>query len=339
MSTQSQPRLGGIGRWLPGIIISGIAIWLLIRASSYQDVVETIISIDPQWLIPSILCFLFSVMFRTQSWKILLQNKVPYGRVFLTLNEGYLLNNVLPFRLGELGRAFLLSQATDLTGFFVLSTIIIERTYDLAIAATLLLVTIPLVLGLKSSQIIALAVLIVVAMGFLAMFLLARYREAVISKLEKFSEERPTFREQILPRIDSILSGFEVLTRLDQFLYSIAFMLLSWFVGALMLYFLTVGFGVEVQSWWIGFVLGVISLGIALPSAPAGLGVYEVAMVGAFSLLGVSASQALAIALVAHLINITITGFFGMYGLIRDGETLSNIYRQLKNVRYLRSGQ
>ena len=44
---------------------------------------------------------------------ILLQNKAPYRRVFLTLNQGYLLNNIFPFRLGELGRAFLLSQATN----------------------------------------------------------------------------------------------------------------------------------------------------------------------------------------------------------------------------------
>lgn len=339
MSTQIQSRLGGIGRWLPGLIISGIAIWLLIRASSWQDVIETIVLIDLEWLIPAVLCFLISMAFRAQTWKILLLNRVPYGRVFLTLNEGYLLNNVLPLRLGELGRAFLLSQATDLSGFFVLSTIVIERTYDVAIAATLLLATIPLVLGLEASQMIAVVVLTVVVLGLLTMFFLARYREAVIAKLDTFSLERPFFKEQILPRIDSILSGFEVLTRVDQFLYSIFLMLLSWFFGALLLYFLTVSFGVEVQPWWIGFVLGVISLGIALPSAPAGLGVYEVAMVAAFSFLNVPVSQALAIALVAHLINIIITGFFGMFGLIRDGETLSNIYQQLKNIRDLRGGQ
>lgn len=128
------------------------------------------------------------------------------------------------------------------------------------------------------------------------------------------------------------------MNRIDQFIYSIFFMILSWFFGALILYFLAKSFGVDVQPWWIGFVLGVVSLGIALPSAPAGLGVYEVAMVGGFSLLGVPTAQALAIAVVAHLINITITGFFGMYGLFRDGETISNIYQQLKNVRYLRSG-
>jgi uncharacterized protein (TIRG00374 family) len=290
------------------------------------------------WLVPAIICFLISMLFRTQSWKILLQHKVPYGRVYLTLNEGYLLNNVLPFRLGELGRAFLLSQASDLSGFFVLSTIVIERTYDMVIASTLLLATIPLVFGVESGQAIALVVLVVVTLALVVMFLLARYREAVNSKLEKFGLLRPVFREKILPRIKSILSGFEVLSRIDQFLYSLFFMILSWFFGAFVLYFLAISFGIEVQPWWIGFVLGVISLGIALPSAPAGLGVYEVAMVGAFSLLGVPSSQALAVALVAHLINITITGFIGMYGLFRDGETLSNIYQQLKNVRYIGGG-
>ena len=112
-------------------------------------------------------------------------------------------------------------------------------------------------------------------------------------------------------------------------------MLLSWFFGAMELYFLTVSLGVDVELWWIGFVLGVISLGIAIPSAPAGLGVYEVAMVGAFSILGVHSSQALAIALVAHLIQISITGFVGMYGIFRDGETLAGLYHRLQSIRHI----
>jgi hypothetical protein len=84
-----------------------------------------------------------------------------------------------------------------------------------------------------------------------------------------------------------------------------------------------------VEFWWIGFIVGVISLGIALPSAPASLGIYEVAMVGAFSLLGVPTSQALAVALVAHFIHITITGFFGVYAIFRDGENIAGLYQRL----------
>jgi len=335
LNADGRSKFSGVVRWLPGIIISAIAIWLLISFSNWQEVIQAVSLMKLNWLFPALIFFVISLGLRALSWMVLLQNKAPYGRVFLALNEGYLLNNIFPFRLGELGRAFLLSQATSLSGFFILSTIVIERTYDLAIAAGLLLATLPFVFGVDMGQSIAYSVLTVVILGLVAMFLFARNRHWIKSKLDDYSLSRPLFRERLLPRIDSILDGLGALARLDQFLLSVFFMLLSWFFGAMELYFLTVSFGVDVELWWIGFVLGVISLGIAIPSAPAGLGVYEVAMVGAFSILGVHSSQALAIALVAHLIQISITGFVGMYGIFRDGETLAGLYHRLQSIRHI----
>jgi uncharacterized protein (TIRG00374 family) len=152
-------------------------------------------------------------------------------------------------------------------------------------------------------------------------------------KLEAYGETRPLFRERILRRVESLLDGLGALSRVDQFLLSVFYILVAWLFGSVQLYFLTLSMGIDVQFWWIGFIVGVISLGIALPSAPAGLGIYEVAMVGAFSLLGVPTSQALAVALVAHFIHITITGFIGVFAIFRDGETLTGIYLRLKNFR------
>ena len=139
-------KVAGIRRWLPGLVISAIAILLLIRFSNWQGVIEVLTLMDLNWFAAAIIFYLLGMVMRALSWKTLLQNKASYGRVFLTLNEGYLLNNIFPFRLGELGRAVLLSQATGLSAFFVLSTISIERAYDVAIAAGLLLATLPFVL-------------------------------------------------------------------------------------------------------------------------------------------------------------------------------------------------
>jgi uncharacterized protein (TIRG00374 family) len=330
----SRLKVPGIGRWLPGLVISAIAIIVLIRFSNWSEVIQAVSLINQNWIFPALAFFMISMVLRAFVWRVLLQNKVKYGRVFLTLNEGYLLNNILPFRLGELGRVLLMSQSTDLSGFYILSTIFIERAYDLAIAASLLIATLPFVFGMDLGRTIALIVLIVVGLGLFTMFLLARNRQWIRSKLDEFSLRRFAFRDRVLPRIDSLLDGLGALARLDQFLLSISLMLLSWFFGGLELYFITMSFGVEAEFWWIGFILGVISLGIALPSAPAGLGVYEVAMVGAFSLLGVPASVALAIALVSHLIHISLTGFFGVYGIFRDGESISGLYQRLRNLRY-----
>jgi uncharacterized protein (TIRG00374 family) len=336
LSAVRRSRVAGLSRWLPGLVISAIAIFLLIRFSNWSEVIQAASLIDLAWLVPALVFFFISLGFRTLAWRVLLQNKVGYGRVFLTLNEGYLLNNIFPFRLGELGRAFMMSQATELSGFFVISTIVIERAYDLAIAAGLLLATVPYVFEVEISQTIALSVLLIVVIGLFTMFLLARNRQWIKSKLDDFSLRRFAFRDRILPRIDSLLAGLGALARLDQFLLSVLYMVISWIFGGLELYFIITSFGVQAEFWWIGFILGVISLGIALPSAPAGLGVYEVAMVGAFSLLGISSSVALAIALVTHFIHISITGFLGMYGIFRDGESITGLYQRLRNVSFSR---
>ena len=328
----SRNKVAGIGRWLPGLVISAIAILLLIRFSNWQGVIEVLTLMDLNWFITAIIFYLLGMVMRAFSWRTLLQNKASYGRVFLTLNEGYLLNNIFPFRLGELGRAVLLSQATGLSAFFVLSTIIIERAYDVAIAAGLLLATLPFVLGLDAGQTIASLVMVLVSLVLVSLFLLARYRQRLIMKLEAYGETRPLIRKRFLRRVESLLDGLAALSRVDQFLLSVFYILVAWFFGSVQLYFLTLSLGIAVEFWWIGFIVGVISLGIALPSAPAGLGIYEVAMVGAFSLLGVPSSQALAVALVAHFIHITITGFIGAYAIFQDGETLTGIYLRLKNV-------
>jgi len=331
-----QDKVPGIGRWLPGLIISATAILLLIRFSNWQGVLEVLTLMELSWFAAAIIFYLLGILMRALSWMTLLQNKASSGRVFLTLNEGYLLNNIFPFRLGELGRAVLLSQATGLSGFFVLSTIIIERAYDVAVAAGLLLATLPFVLGLDAGQTIASLVGVLVTLVLVSLFLLARYRQRLIMKLEAYGETRPLFRERILHRIESLLDGLGALSQVDQFLLSVFYMLVAWLFGSIQLYFLSFSLGIDVQSWGIGFVVGVISLGIALPSAPAGLGIYEVAMVGALSLLGVPTSQALALALVAHFIHITITGFIGVYAIFRDGETIAGLYKRIVNLKILR---
>jgi hypothetical protein len=287
--------------------------------------------IPPGILVVAILAYFLGLMLRAQTWRVLLQNKASYNRVFLTLNEGYLLNNLLPFRLGELGMILLLSQGAQLSAFFVLSTIVVQRAYDLAIAASVLLASLPLALQMQSAGIIAVIVLVVVVFGFFILFFVAKYRMCIKQKLAQKFNSSQRFQEMILPRLDALLQGLEVLTKPSQFLLSIAFMLASWFFGMLEIHLLIRGIGATPAYWWTGFILGIVSLGIAVPSAPAGLGVYEVAMLGALSALGVPAAQGLAVAIVAHVIHITITGVIGGIALIRDGQSLVGLYQRLRH--------
>jgi hypothetical protein len=316
---------------LPGLLISIVAVGLLLQIADWQEVLQAFKEMNLSGLIPAIILYILGICLRALTWQTLLQYKATYSRVFSTLNEGYLLNSVFPFRLGELGRVLILSQSAKLSAFFVFSTILIERAYDIAIAAGLLLATLPLVLGLENGSTIALTTLVMVISGLFALFFLANYREIIKVRIEKIASKNQMFRERFVSRLDSFLDGLGVLTRPSQFILSLLFMIGNWLFGLAEIHVLLNSGAGEYPLWWSGFALGVVSLGVALPSAPAGLGVYEAAMVGALTLLGYPPGQAAAVAIIAHLIHIVFTGLVGGIALFRDGETLAGLYKRLRN--------
>lgn len=335
MNSALGTRLGGMGRWLPGLLISVVAIGLLMQMVDWHELIQALRRMEIGGLVPAIIFYVIGNLFRALTWMTLLQYKAPFKRVFITLNEGYLLNNIFPFRLGEIGRMLLLSQSERLSAFFVFSTILIERIFDVALASGLLLATLPFALGIDNASTVAITALGLVLVVLIILFMLARNREVLKAKLSKVSGQNELFQKRFFPRLDSFIDGLGVLIHPGQFFLSLLFITISWLFGALEIHVLLNNGEAQAQLWWTGFALGVVSLGIAIPSAPAGLGVYEVAMVGALTVLGYPAGQALAVALVAHLIHIGFTGIVGMLGLVREGETLTGLFARLKNLTRL----
>jgi uncharacterized protein (TIRG00374 family) len=269
------------------------------------------------------------LVLRALCWQILLQRKAPFPRVFFVLSEGYLINNLLPLRVGELGRAALLGRDNGLGLFRVLSTIIVERAYDLAIAASLILSTLPLVLNMDSSRTLAISILSVVILGLFALYWMARYRDQVQLLVSKLGGRFAFINKWITPKLGAILDGFAVLTRPEYFVMSLGLMVLSW--GSIILeeFIILRNLVPQAPLWWVGFVMSAAALGAAIPSAPAGLGVFEGVTVGALSLLGVDPGKGLAFAVLAHLVSFTFSNIMGIIGLIREGESISSFYQKL----------
>jgi uncharacterized membrane protein YbhN (UPF0104 family) len=81
------------------------------------------------------------------------------------------------------------------------------------------------------------------------------------------------------------------------------------------------------------FALGVGALGIAAPSSPGAIGVFEAVLVGALVVFGLDASPATAFALSVHFSAYIVTGLIGGYGLYKDGESLSGLYTRLGRMK------
>jgi uncharacterized protein (TIRG00374 family) len=322
-------RWDSLRRWLPGVLISIVALWLVLRNVSFQTFGDALTQVSPASLILVIALYLVSLVLRALCWQILLQRKAPYPRVFFVLSEGYLLNNLLPLRVGELGRAALLGRDKGLGLFRVLSTIVVERAYDLAIAASLILSTLPLVLNMDSSRTLAISILSVVILGLFALYWMARYRDTVQFLVAKLGGRFAFINKWITPKLGAILDGFAVLTRPEYFAMSLGLMVLSW--GSIILeeFIILRNLVPQAPLWWVGFVMSAAALGAAIPSAPAGLGVFEGVTVGALSLLGVDPGKGLAFAVLAHLVSFTFSNIMGIIGLIREGESISSFYQKL----------
>ena len=52
---------------------------------------------------------------------------------------------------------------------------------------------------------------------------------------------------------------------------------------------------------------------------------------GAFAVLGVSSSSGLAYAIVLHLVQLLVTITFGLWGMIRDGQSFSTLLASIGN--------
>ena len=317
-------------RWLPGVVISLVAIALIVRYVDLRRFVEAIRSAN-YWLLLAFLVMSVSwLMVRGIVWRTLLRGRASYRDVFWTLCEGYILNAFLPFRLGEVGRAFLLGRKAKLGFMDVLSTIVIERVLDLAFSAAILLSAVPFVVGAAGAGRIAIVIGALVVVGMVVLYLLARNREWALGLFQRLSARWPKLQALGGELLDSLFSGLAILTDGWLFLRFMLWMTLNWAIAIAEFLLLLLAFFPQASLVWSLFGLGAVAFGNAVPSLPGAVGTYEAALGGALTLLSGDQSTALAAALTAHLIGYLINGVLGTYALSREGETLMGVYRQLR---------
>ena len=318
-------------RWLPGVIISLAAIIGIVYFVDLRRLVEAIRSANYWLLLAFLINSLVWLLVRGIVWRTLLRGKAAYRDVFLTICEGYLLNNFLPFRLGELGRAFLLARKAKLEFMEVLPTIVIERALDLAVSAAILLSAVPFVVGAAGAGQIALVLGGLVVVGLVILYLLARNHEWAMRMFDRLTARWPKLNKKGGNFLSPFFPGLAILT--DGWLFARVFlwMILNWAIAIFQFFLLILAFFPNAQLVWALFGLGAVAFGNAIPSLPGAIGTYEGALAGALTLVTYDQTASLAVAIVGHLSGYFVTGIIGLYALSTEGETLMGIYHQLRS--------
>ncbi len=320
-------------RILPGLIVSLAALAIVFSMLDLRKFAQAVQQADFRFLLAGILSEVLWLLVRGFVWRTLLQNKASYHDAFITISEGYLLNNILPFRLGEIGRAFLIGRKAHLDFWQVIPSIIIERALDLAIAVGLFLSTLPFVIGITWAKQAAIGTGIIVLIGLGAIYLLAHNRQRVLGWIDQAGERASVVKKLAGRRVVAFFDGLEIITDGRLFLRALGWEGLNWLVSILQYYLFLRAFFDAPSLLWVLFALGVGALGIAAPSSPGAIGVFEAVLVGALVVFGLDASPATAFALSVHFSAYIVTGLIGGYGLYKDGESLSNLYTRLGKMK------
>jgi uncharacterized protein (TIRG00374 family) len=319
-----------VRRWLPGVIISVVALFLVFRVATIQDLANAFGSVRPLNLAAAIAISVLSMWIRAWAWKVLLSNKPSVVQSFFIINEGYLLNNLFPLRAGEIGRAVFMGKAISVSPFHVLSSIIIERAFDLIFAAAMLLSTLPLALGVDWARPAGIGTLVIMAALVAVLYLMARFTDRVHAIAITIGGRWRLFNRYVIPQIDSLLDGLSALTNWRQFLLSAVLIGATWVCWLAVYYVMLITIAPAAPFWWAIFADSILALGVAIPSAPAGLGVYEGAMVLALTILGIAQPVALAYAIIMHFLQFIMTGILGLLGLLRERRSFRTLFSDIQ---------
>jgi uncharacterized protein (TIRG00374 family) len=258
------------------------------------------------------------LVLRALRWKRLLApiKDIRFRATFSYLLIGYLANNVLPARLGELVRCHYLGDREGISRATALGTVVVERVIDIMVVVAIAAAAI-LVLSVRG--IVASAVLVGVAIGVLLAVGLGL--GVVAHRLP--GAERIASAAERWPRVHEIAgklrAGLAVAGRPRTLAEALGLSIVAW--SATLLGFAAAGqaVGVQLTIGQASLLASGVALAAAIPSGPASLGTFELAAVRIGGALGIAAAPAFAIALLVHATILVITSLGGGTALIRLG--------------------
>jgi uncharacterized protein (TIRG00374 family) len=288
-----------------GLIISAIFIYLTIRGIDFSELAKSFNSANYLYFIPTIIITLLALYIRSYRWGIILQPLIKYDQwpLFVITSLGYMAISLLPARLGEFTRPYLIKKRNGIRMSSTFATIIVERIFDLLSLMILLFVVILRVSLPPFIFRAALTSLVVVLIIFLILILLAVKKEFSLKKIDLVLNKFPSRIEQFSRHfIHAFVEGLEILPDIKRTLCVALLSIFIWVLIGLSGYVLFFAFGFDLPLIVAYALLVIVAFGVMLPAAPGFIGNFHFSCVLGLTLFGVSKSEALSYAIALHFL-------------------------------------
>jgi uncharacterized protein (TIRG00374 family) len=301
---------GGAGRAALGIAISLVALALVVRSVDVGAAWDVLRTARPEWMILLLGFVTADILLRAVRWRILL---APLAAVSLrmtlgSLLVGYLANNLLPARLGELVRSHHLGARAGLSRSTILGTIVVERVVDTVVVVAIAAVAI-LVLSVRG--VVASAVLVGLAVTALLVVAIAAgivaHRLPGGARLIGFVGRWPAVHDVLR----KLRAGLVVASDLRTMAFAVILSIGSWSCTVLAFAAAAQAVGIEPTMGQAALLAAGTNLATAIPAAPGYVGTFELAAVTIAGSVGIAPEPALAFAVLVHAFTLLLTSVGG----------------------------
>lgn len=323
--------------WI-GLGISLFFLFLLFRKIDFHKLLAAFREMDYRYLWPALLFTFVSYFFRAVRWYFILLpiKKTRLKNLFPATMIGYMANNILPARLGEFVRAYVLGEKEGIAISAVFASLVIDRLFDGFTVLLILLFTfftVKLPPGMESVQhglvvggYVTLTIYIVVV-AFL--FILKKRTLQTINLIGRLLKPFPArVSGKVIPLLGSFIEGVRISSRPAELFALLLSSFVIWAFAIWPVDLMLRSFGIILPITASMFIMVFLVFAVMVPASPGYVGTYHAACVYGLMAFNIQKEKALSIALIIHGINFFPVIILGLYYLWHDNVSLAEMRKK-----------
>jgi uncharacterized membrane protein YbhN (UPF0104 family) len=321
----SKSPTSGLWKWLVSIALAGALLYFSLRGVEWRRVWQIIVTAHWQYLVGAALIVCVSSVMRSLRWRILLNAEADLSvwTVYRATMAGYLGNNFLPARAGEVIRSLLISRRSGLSKTYVLTTALSERLMDVI---ALVLWSSILLMGVHPKPQwmtdLSRSMALVAGLGALTVTILPHSGNLLTGALSRLPLP-PALHAKLVGLSRQALLGMRASHDWGRFAGFVLLTAAIWSCDAFSTMVGSRALGLNLSFPVAMLLLTGLGLGSALPSTPGYVGIYQFVAVSVLTPFGVSKDAALAYILITQAMGYVVVALLGIpsLSLLREAKT------------------
>jgi uncharacterized protein (TIRG00374 family) len=286
-------------------VITVVALVVLFRGIDLPETARSFRKANYWLLAPAVVFLILDLQFRAVRWRLLLapQAGLRHSNLFGATNVGYLVNDVLPFRAGEVARVFLIDELEKTGKVRSAASIAVERGIDVIAMVALVIATFPFIDEPGWTHGPALLIGAGAVAAFALLIALSHANETDRAFWKRWLRAVPRIGEHLEQASNTMLVALHPLRRAVTLGAVVALTATIWLCGTLSFLMVMKAFHLDVGFPAAAIVIGATTLGMVVPSSPGYVGVFHAIAVKTLTeVFGIPKETALTYAVAQHAV-------------------------------------